>query len=75
MTPYALRHSSIVRQLLAGIPTRVVASFHDTSVAMIEANYAKYIIGDPSDAMTRRTLLDFTAPPPAPNVVKIARHK
>ena len=34
--PYALRHSSIVRQLREGLPTRLVASLHDTSVPMIE---------------------------------------
>jgi integrase len=70
VTPYALRHSSIVRQLLAGVPTRVVASFHDTSVPMIEKTYSKYIIGDPSDAITRRTLLDMAAPTAA-NVVPL----
>jgi integrase len=63
VTPYALRHSSIVRQLLKGVPTRVVAAHHDTSVAMIEKNYSRYIIGDPSEAMTRATLLDFEMPP------------
>src|SRR5207247_4590213 len=47
ITPYALRHSSIVRQLLKGVPTRIVAAHHDTSVAMIEKNYSRYIIGDP----------------------------
>jgi integrase len=59
VTPYALRHSSIVRQLLKGVPTRIVAAHHDTSVAMIEKNYSRYIIGDPSEALTRATLLDF----------------
>ncbi|MGY3360513.1 integrase [Bradyrhizobium sp. GM0.4] len=58
-TPYALRHSSIVRQLLNGVPTRVVAAHHDTSVAMIEKNYSRHIIGDPSEALTRATLLNF----------------
>jgi integrase len=36
VTIYALRHSNIVRQLLAGVPIRVVAVNHDTSVAMID---------------------------------------
>lgn len=62
VTPYALRHSSIVRQLLKGVPARVVAAHHDTSVAMIERNYSRFIIGDPSDALTRATLLDFEKP-------------
>ena len=34
VTAYALRHSSIIRALLAGVPVRVVAAGHDTSVAM-----------------------------------------
>ncbi|MGY4286685.1 hypothetical protein ACVWXO_005905 [Bradyrhizobium sp. LM2.7] len=29
---------------------------------MIEKNYSRYIIGDPSDALTRATLLDFEKP-------------
>jgi integrase len=72
---YALRHSSIVRQLLAGVPVRVVASGHDTSTVMIEQNYSRYIIGDPTDAMVRRTLLDFTAPPAGDNVLPITGRK
>ena len=38
--PYALRHSSIVRMLRAGLPTRVVAQVHDTSTAMLEKHYS-----------------------------------
>jgi integrase len=63
VTIYALRHSSIVRQLLAGVPVRVVASNHDTSVAMIEKTYSRYIT-DHTDALTRRALLDFDRPAP-----------
>ncbi len=73
VTPYALRHSSIVRQLLSGVPVRVVASHHDTSVVMIERTYSRFIVGDPSDVLTRRTLIDFSAPPPSDNVVPIGR--
>jgi integrase len=62
VTPYALRHSSIVRQLLAGVPARVVAAHHDTSVVMLEKTYSRHIIGDPSDAIVRRGLLDMGAP-------------
>jgi integrase len=62
VTPYAMRHSSIVRQLLKGVPARVVAAHHDTSVAMIEKNYSRYIIGDPTDALTRATLIDLEKP-------------
>lgn len=41
--PYALRHSSIVRGIRAGLPIRLVAALHDTSVVMIERHYAKWI--------------------------------
>jgi integrase len=57
VTIYALRHSSIVRQLLANTPIRVVATLHDTSVVMIERTYSKFIT-DHSDALSRRALLD-----------------
>jgi integrase len=70
ITLYALRHTSIVRQLMAGVPIRVTAVNHDTSVAMIEKTYSRYI-GDHSDALARRAILDTTEPPGA-NVVPIA---
>lgn len=41
--PYALRHSSIVRQIRANLPIRLVAALHDTSVLMIERHYARWI--------------------------------
>ena len=65
VTIYALRHSSIVRALLANVPVRVVAAAHDTSVAMIEQTYSKYI-SDHADALTRRALLDPGAPAVTP---------
>jgi integrase len=58
VTLYALRHTSIVRQLLAGVPIRVVAVNHDTSVAMIESAYSRHI-GDHSDAVVRAAMLDM----------------
>ena len=61
VTVYALRHSSIVRQLLANVPVRVVAAGHDTSVAMIERTYSRYI-ADHADALTRRALLNIAEP-------------
>ena len=42
--PYALRHSSIVRQLRAGLPVRLVAALHDTSARMIELHYSAAIV-------------------------------
>jgi integrase len=71
-TIYAFRHSSIVRQLLAGVPTRVVAVNHDTSVAMIESNYSKEI-GRHTDDITRKTLVGFGASTPGKNVVDLTR--
>ena len=62
ITIYALRHSNIVRQLLAGVPVRVVAVNHDTSIRMIERTYSRYI-GDHADALTRMALLDTSTTP------------
>jgi hypothetical protein len=70
---YALRHSSIVRQLLAGVPVRVVAVNHDTSIPMIERTYSRYI-GDHADALARKALLDI-ASTPSGNVVPITAAK
>jgi integrase len=61
VTIYALRHSNVVRQLLADVPIRVVAVNHDTSVAMIERTYSRHI-ADHADALARRALLDLSAP-------------
>jgi integrase len=57
VTPYALRHSSIVRQLLRGIATRLVASAHDTSVVEIERTYSRYIVNDHTESVLRDSLL------------------
>ena len=69
VTMYALRHSSIVRQLLAGVPARIIATNHDTSIVMLERTYSRYI-GDHSDALSRRALLD-TARAVGGNVVPL----
>ena len=72
-TIYALRHSSIVRGLFAGVPIRIVAVLHDTSVVMVERTYSAYI-ADHADTIARRGLL--TSPPPAgDNVVPLAGRK
>ena len=73
VTLYALRHSSIVRQLLANVPIRIVATLHDTSVKMIERTYSRYIASH-SDEIARRALLETIAQPPAAhNVVTLAK--
>ena len=56
-TMYALRHTAITRALPAGVPVRLVASSFDTSVAMIEKTYSKFI-ADHGDAVMRRALFD-----------------
>jgi integrase len=61
VTLYALRHSSVIRQLVANVPIRIVATLHDTSVAQIERNYSKHIASH-TDALTRGAMLDLSAP-------------
>jgi integrase len=68
VTFYALRHSSITRALLGGVPIRIVAAQHDTSVPMLEKTYSAHIT-DHSDAVARRALLDTQ--PPGANVVNL----
>jgi integrase len=70
VTIYALRHSSIVRMLLQNVPIRLVASLHNTGVAMIEKNYSKYIT-EHSDEISRKALLQ-DEPPSGDNVVALA---
>jgi integrase len=62
---YALRHSSIARQLLDGVNPKIVADNHDTSIVMIQKNYSEFIT-DHSDAISRKTLSAF-----ASNVVSL----
>jgi len=71
VTLYALRHSSIVRQLLANVPIRIVATLHDTSVKMIERSYSRFIASH-SDEIARRALLEIQQPS-APNVVPLSK--
>lgn len=60
ITIYALRHSNIVRRLLAGVPIRIVAAHHDTSVLMIERAYSAHIT-DHADSLTRGALFELPA--------------
>ena len=72
VTMYCLRHSSIVRMLLRNVPIRLVASLHNTSVAMIEKHYSKYITEHSIDDITRAGLLSEPTPA-ADNVVALVR--
>jgi len=61
VTFYSLRHSSIVRQILASTPLRVIADAHDTSTRQIEISYSAHI-GGHADSVLRKGLLDATQP-------------
>jgi hypothetical protein len=63
--PYSLRHSSIVRGLAAGLPTRLVAALHDTSSAMIEKHYAAFI-ADAMDELAARAIVPLAPSTPSP---------
>ena len=71
VTLYHFRHSSIVRQLLANVPIRVVAALHDTGVAQIEKNYARYIANH-SDALARGAMLQVRTPA---NIIALPRKR
>ena len=63
-TMYSLRHSAVVRAILAGVPLRVIAAQVDSSAAMLERVYSQFIL-DHSDSVARHGLLDLR-PPVAP---------
>jgi hypothetical protein len=58
--------------LLRGVPIRVVASLHDSSVVMIERTYSAFI-SDHSDALVRAALLESALPLPGDNVRPLRR--
>jgi integrase len=70
VTMYCLRHSSIVRALLLNVPIRLVASLHNTSVAMIERTYSKHIT-EHSDDISRKAMLQ-DEPPVGDNIIALA---
>jgi integrase len=67
LSPYTLRHSSIIRQIRSNTPLRIIAYVHDTSVVEIERTYGRYLGNASDDA--RKGLLDDAVAPPADNVV------
>ncbi|WOS64256.1 tyrosine-type recombinase/integrase [Sinorhizobium fredii] len=66
--PYALRHSSIVRGIRANLPIRLVAALHDTSVAMIERHYGRWI-ADGLDELAARAVVPLVPPDDDGNVL------
>jgi hypothetical protein len=71
-TIYALRHSSIARALLRGLPIKVVSDWHDSSPAIIQQHYGRFVKHHAGD-LIRAALLDTTPPTPPANVVHLAR--
>ena len=57
VTSYALRHSAITQMLVRGVPIRIVADLHDTSVGEIEKTYSEHITSHGED-MARAARLD-----------------
>jgi integrase len=72
--PYALRHTSITRALLRGVPVRVVADLHDTSIEMIERNYAS-CLATYGDAMVRAAQIELAPEAVSSVVTPLARHR
>lgn len=70
LSPYLLRHSSIIRQIRNGRHLRFIAFDHDTSTAEIERTYARYL--DTAKDSARKGLLDDAAPA-VDNVVRMVR--
>ena len=69
-TIYSLRHSSIARALLRGLPVKVVSDWHDTSIGQIEAHYGRYLKFH-YDELVRSALFDTSPPSPPANVVAL----
>src|SRR5215472_1936796 len=69
-TLYSLRHSSIGRALLRGAPIKIVADWHDTSTAIIERHYGRFIVHH-ADDLIRAALIDTTPASPVANVVAL----
>ena len=69
-TIYALRHSSIARALLRGAPIKIVADWHDTSTAIIERYYGRFIVHH-ADDLIRAALIDTTPPSTPAKVITL----
>lgn len=68
---YSFRHSSIVRALREGLPVRLVAQLHDTSLAMIERNYTRFMAHALED-IARKAIMPLIQQDRGENVVSIS---
>jgi integrase len=71
LTPYSLRHSSIIRQIRNGTPLRLIAFAHDTSVTELERTYARYLNNASDDLIRSGLLADLDEAPAGDNVIKL----
>jgi integrase len=69
---YSFRHSSIVRALREGLPVRLVAQLHDTSIRMIESTYARFMAHALED-VARRAIVPMVDGDHGDNVVAFER--
>jgi integrase len=67
---YSFRHSSIVRGLRVGLPVRLVAQLHDTSIQMIERNYTRFM-AHALEELARKAVVPMVAEDRGDNVVSI----
>jgi integrase len=70
ITSYALRHSSICRQLIRGTPVSITARLHDTSPDEIQKHYGRHIL-DVGEEIARRALLAQPETTQVDNVVPL----
>jgi integrase len=72
VTSYALRHTHITSQLLAGLPVQLVAKLHDTSASQIERHYAATIASQ-TDDFVRASMLRVDRVAVGDNVVRMQK--
>jgi hypothetical protein len=71
LSPYTLRHSSIIRQIKAKTSTYLIAHAHDTSEGEIKKTYGRYLDEVSGDPIRNGLLADL--PVESGNVVRLKR--
>lgn len=71
---YSFRHSSIVRSLREGLPVRLVAQLHDSSIQMIEAAYTRFM-ADALEDVARKAIVPMVTEDRGDNVVPMEAHR
>ena len=72
--PYALRHSSIVRGIKSNLPLKLIAELHDTSTAMIEKHYGRWVAHG-LEEMAARAVVPLVPQDEGGKVIKLARKR